>query len=1239
MSAQTLRLEIAEFTDVNHWRWVLKDASGAFLADRVVELDPSEAKYRALFDLPGYLWHHASPDKRDADEQVLLQEVGEWIGTALIGQTIREKILAHSFSPIIVRVVVPKAAEQLLLIPLDIAYASGKPLVLQGVSFVFDMPHETPPPAAPIGDRLRLLALFSLPPEGSPLNLRRERQMLRRLVRQLTGAAGLAIELRVLQYGVTRVSLLEALEAGEGWDVIHFAGHGLPGSLVLESTEGRPDPIQSAEIAELLRLAGHRLKLVVLSACHSAASSIKQTLSWLGEPAAAHDNAAARTAPSTEGVEAFPTVARAIANTLDCAVLAMRYAVEDEFAIALSSALYDNMFRQGQSLPRATQRALTKALGDSCSAAGALSLATPALFGAKAAELELVLPRRPAGRFVVEETGLAYFPPEPEHFVGRVTAMTRASAALAAESHRSGVLIHGMAGAGKTSCAVELAYHHQAAARFQAFVWYRAPEPDKDIALALRDFALSMERQLPGFTMVHSVDTVETLRHWLPRLSEMLAGKAILVVLDNLESLLTASGQWRDERWGLLIDALLTPGGLSRALLTSRIRPAHLPASAEVLPIDALTRDEALLLVRELPNLRRFLDGKRTGTPIENGRELVHRTLRLVQGHPKLIEFAENLAADPQHLKAQLERADATKGSGELDTFFREGETSFDAAAFATCLRNWTTGIAATLPEPERIFFHFLCSLEEGDRYSQIIEATWPNLLKGLSQSEAAADFADVLTPLVVAGLVEKKAIGDDGKAFEVLVHPAVAEAGRAEAGPAFQVAVDAELSAVWRTGMQQGIEQYEKRSEAGKLIIHAGLSAFPYLSRRQEWDTASWMLEWVDHVDDAPATVIAVLRRLRDVAAATVGTERELIDRGILARLLRKIGRVAEAEAELRAILAHAIDRGEYGMAATAASDLVNLLRDGGRLDQALRVIQEMEKHTRRAGHGHWAQLANEAQQLQILNLQGEHQAVLCRAMELLEQMRALPEAGPTSPIRTWQVRELIMEVAAAAAAKLTHWQQSLNLNAEVFRSRKQRGATPLDLAGAQFNDHFPLLRLRRFGEARDLLARCRSVFERENSVEMVGMVLSANADLENELGQPAIAQRFEENAIRYRYMVGNPDHIATSHFNLATYIINGEGERCDALGHRLAGVLIRAMMRQQLDRLSLAVLERDLRQTGPAGWATLPKDFAALCATVERVDGVRFRQLVDRFAANHVGGDRLMRQVLAAVKGYKSG
>jgi signal recognition particle GTPase len=45
--------------------------------------------------------------------------------------------------------------------------------------------------------------------------------------------------------------------------------------------------------------------------------------------------------------------------------------------------------------------------------------------------------------------------------------MTRASAALAINSEQGGMLFCGISGAGKTSCAAKLLYHHAAAGRFQ----------------------------------------------------------------------------------------------------------------------------------------------------------------------------------------------------------------------------------------------------------------------------------------------------------------------------------------------------------------------------------------------------------------------------------------------------------------------------------------------------------------------------------------------------------------------------------------------------------------------------------------------------------------------------------------------------------------------------------------------------------------------------------------------------
>ena len=187
--------------------------------------------------------------------------------------------------------------------------------------------------------------------------------------------------------------------------------------------------------------------------------------------------------------------------------------------------------------------------------------------------------------------------------------MTRASAALAAESEKSGVLFHGMAGAGKTSCAKELAFQHQAAGRFQAFVWYKAPDPDKDIQLALHDLALAMEKQLPGFTMVHVVDSVAALKAWLPRLTECSKttpsrrarqpGKLAERLRTMARRALGHADRGAADARRVVADSPHQPHPARRAAALERNRSGACVAACRSSPV-----------VRELPNLQQLLDGK-----------------------------------------------------------------------------------------------------------------------------------------------------------------------------------------------------------------------------------------------------------------------------------------------------------------------------------------------------------------------------------------------------------------------------------------------------------------------------------------------------------------------------------------------------------------------------------------------------------------------------------------------------
>ena len=167
----------------------------------------------------------------------------------------------------------------------------------------------------------------------------------------------------------------------------------------------------------------------------------------------------------------------------------------------------------------------------------------------------------------------------------------------------------------------------------------------------------------------------------------------MLLVLDNLETLLLPDGGWIDPRWGKVVATLLAHAGDSRLVLTSRVVPALAPppgppvagefaARLLKLPIHALGLDEAVVLARQLPNLGALLKGRAGADDDtrEADRQLVVRTLNLVQGHPKLIELAEAQAADTEGLAGHLERAEGTWAAEGVRTnepaqFFSAGKS------------------------------------------------------------------------------------------------------------------------------------------------------------------------------------------------------------------------------------------------------------------------------------------------------------------------------------------------------------------------------------------------------------------------------------------------------------------------------------------------------------------------------------------------------------------------------------
>ena len=202
-----------------------------------------------------------------------------------------------------------------------------------------------------------MLGLFSLPAGGRPLNLRRERHALVRCSAEIA-AAGRAVDVRVLQYGVTRDRLREVLEEDEGWDVIHISGHGAPGELLLETDDGSPDPVTAAELAGLLDAgagagqAGDGVGVLVGGDDAGRAAAAARTCRYPRRQPAAGERAARR------GGRRPGALATELAGGWGARCWRCGIPVVDDFAIALAGGLYDLLAGKGQPLPRAVGIAL-----------------------------------------------------------------------------------------------------------------------------------------------------------------------------------------------------------------------------------------------------------------------------------------------------------------------------------------------------------------------------------------------------------------------------------------------------------------------------------------------------------------------------------------------------------------------------------------------------------------------------------------------------------------------------------------------------------------------------------------------------------------------------------------------------------------------------------------------------------------------------------------------------------------
>lgn len=811
---------------------------------------------------------------------------------------------------------------------------------------------------------------------------------------------------------------------------------------------------------------------------------------------------------------------------------------------------------------------------------------------------------KPILDYTIEMT--AWFPAEPTRFVGRVEVMAAASTALTSASGPTAVVFHGMAGAGKTTCAVKLAHRHQRA--FGTLMFWSAPSDPDQFDDALRLLAVGLEAQLGvyGFAMVDKIATHERLESFLPILTAVFADAALLLVLDNLETLLMPNGQWRDVRWAPLIDALISHKRPSRVILTSRIMPVGLNTDTVLIqPVHALSQDESLLLAHKLPHLRTL-----------HTMPLGRRVLTLAQGHPILLELADAAAADRYRLAFQLAEIEAAVDGLAPAAFVPEGDTRLNAEQLPQIFTVWITTVAATVPAAARLLLQALCRMEETDRNAIVVGVNWAALWRRLDQLRQPPPLASSVAALATAGLIAVDAIDDSADTKELVryrIHPGVVEAILATTPEPVTAAVEAQL-ATWWTAIVDGwgTESPQTGQDTGQFILRAHLAAARYLLRQHQWNAASCLLERALIRDSySPGTSLAVIPLLRRIAEAT-DTPKDLV---LLGAALRRVD-PSEAEALLRRAYQQATSASEYPLASTIAGELVGLLRDQGRLREALTLASQKIEHTSQAGFGFWTQLSDQGRRLQILNLLGHHEQVLSDLRTVRAQMAHLPDRrAHNDRVNPRNVREGILDIGRSSAVALQRWDEALELNDEIVNTKRGRGASPPDIARSRFNDYIPLLHLGRLADVDQLLRDSQDTFTTAGDTTQLATVYGARADLEDKRDHPAKAVDLQRRSLRLCYVHPDPREISTAHHKLANYLFRVAGNHAEQRAHRITAALLNHLTgdtRELIRTLRMLASEHHSDTSDGCAAPTLPTTLPEVIGLVDADNGVYFGKLV---------------------------
>ncbi len=702
----------------------LRDENGVQLAFRQTDFKTIVMSHkRGLFDLRNYLRHYVV----EGQEEASVADIGLCIAEQALGEEIFRHLWA-SESQRTLRIQLPGATEEenhlaaaLARVPWEIARPSADKPTLGERNLLVRVVHlaqedmaapMTQPLELKPGESLRALFVFAEAPGSRPLAARKEwRELLTLFKKEIYPQR--RIEAHFLTHGVTRERLEAQIRENGGYHIVHWSGHGHLNLLELAKAGGGGDHLSGDELLDLFTDAGGFIpRLFFLSACHSG--DILRVKDWNDfmavaqgkEPSAKQATAEADKQIEMEEQPGYTGTAHALLQGGVPSIVAMRYAVGDDYARELSVEFYRALLAHTQ--PKDAAAALTmarKSLLDPKRATRAhfavCDHATPVLYGANDPGLALQKGRSPALDMrnprlhqITELTTAGH-----EHFVGRTWELADLGAEFIGSSHSAEVkpvaVITGLGGMGKTALVAEALALWES--RFEWVLLYQAKPNRLEFDTLLRDIHLKLNAELGRYNehvKARSADAIyraadaeftgpERSERLTRNLIRALKDEAILLVLDNFETNLkpqpepgASDGEplWacQDPAWDRCLAQLAEGlvGAPSRVLITCRRPLAALkPQACQRVLLGPLPAGEAALYLREHAGLSRMYFSKD-----EEEQKLVKRLLNASRFHPLLMDRLARLATGGAALRGQLMQAletlEQTKDFAQLPALF-----------------------------------------------------------------------------------------------------------------------------------------------------------------------------------------------------------------------------------------------------------------------------------------------------------------------------------------------------------------------------------------------------------------------------------------------------------------------------------------------------------------------------------------------------------------------------------------